>query len=322
MQLTGLHHVTAVTGNTAKNVEFYTKVLGLRLVKQTVNQDDISAYHLFYADESGHPGNDVTFFDWPHMGRNVSGTGTIDTIALRVPGQLALDWWARHLDENGVQITSRGEHAGRASILFNSPEGMRLALFDDGNAPTNSVPWKNSPIPADVAIRGLDTATVIVSQLEPLASVLTQVLGFRQTREYQLSSEDETHRIFVFETGPGGPGTEVHVEVRPRGQAGNLGIGGVHHVAFRTPNPEEHMRWREHLAQVGLGVTPVIDRYYFKAIYFRVPGGVLFEISTDGPGFATDENIEHLGEQLALPPFLEPQRAEIEKNLHPLMQRE
>ena len=321
MQLTGIHHVTAVTGNTAKNVEFYTQVLGLRLVKQTVNQDDVSAYHLFYADESGHPGNDVTFFDWPHIGRNVPGTGTIDTIALRVPSQAALDWWAHHLDENGVQITSRGEYAGRASILFNSPEGMRLALFDDGNAPTNSVPWKDSPIPADMAIRGLDAATVIVTQLEPIALVLTQVLGFRQTREYQLS-EDKTHRLYVFETGPGGPGTEVHIEVRPHGHAGRLGIGGVHHVAFRTPNPEEHMRWREHLAEVGLGVTPVIDRYYFKAIYFRVPGGVLFEISTDGPGFATDENIEHLGEQLALPPFLEPHRAEITKNLHPLMQKE
>ena len=321
MQLTGIHHVTAVTGNTAENVAFYTQVLGLRLVKQTVNQDDVSAYHLFYADESGHPGNDLTFFDWPHIGRNVPGTGTIDTIALRIPGQEALDWWASHLDEHNVQITSRGEYAGRASLIFTSPEGMRLALFDDGNAPTNSVPWKKSPIPANMAIRGLDTATVIVTQLEPLALVLTQVLGFRQTREYQLS-DDETHRLYVFETGPGGPGTEVHVEVRPRGQMGRLGIGGVHHVAFRTPNPEEHMRWREHLAQVGLGVTPVIDRYYFKAIYFRVPGGVLFEISTDGPGFATDENIEHLGEQLALPPFLEPRRAEIEKNLHPLMQAE
>ncbi|GAC1364152.1 MAG: ring-cleaving dioxygenase [Ktedonobacteraceae bacterium] len=321
MQLTGIHHVTAVTGNTAKNVAFYTNVLGLRLVKQTVNQDDVSAYHLFYADESGHPGNDLTFFDWPHIGRNVPGTSTIDTIAMRVPDEEALDWWARHLDEHDVPILSRGEQAGRSSIVFTDPEGMRLALFDDGNAPTNSVPWKKSPIPTDVAIRGLDAATIIVSKIEQLALVLTQVLGFRQARTYQLS-EDEAHRMFVFETGPGGPGTEVHVEVRPHGKIGRLGIGGVHHMAFRTPNPEEHMQWRERLAKAGLGVTPVIDRFYFKAIYFRVPGGVLFEISTDGPGFATDENIEHLGEQLALPPFLEPRRAEIERNLHPLMQPE
>ncbi len=316
MQLTGLHHVTAVTGNTAKNVEFYTNVLGLRLVKQTVNQDDVSAYHLFYADERGNPGNDVTFFDWPHIGRNVSGTGTIGTIALRVSGTEALDWWAQHLEENGVQIQSRGEHAGRASLLFNSPEGMQLALFDDGNAPTTSTYWDKSPIPAHVAIRGLDAATVIVRQLDSLAAVLTQVLGFKQTREYPLN---DTDRLVVFETGQGGPGTEVHVEVRPNGMAGNLGIGGVHHIAFRTPNPEEHRQWREHLAQVGLGVTPVIDRFYFKSIYFRVPGGVLFEIATDGPGFDTDEDIEHLGEHLALPPFLEGQRAQIEKNLHPLM---
>ncbi len=315
MQLTGIHHVTAVTGSTAKNIEFYTNVLGLRLVKQTVNQDDISAYHLFYADERGNPGTDVTFFDWPHIGRNVSGTGTISTIALRVPGAEALNWWAQHLAENGVQIQSRGERAGRASILFTSPEGMQLALFDDGNAPTSSTPWDKSPIPASVAIRGLDTATIVVRQLESLALVLTQVLGFKQTREYSLNGMD---RLVVFETGQGGPGTEVHVEVRPNGKAGNLGIGGVHHVAFRTPNPEEHRLWREHLARVGLGVTPVIDRFYFKSIYFRVPGDVLFEIATDGPGFATDEDIEHLGEHLALPPFLEGQRIQIEKNLHPL----
>lgn len=319
MQLTGIHHVTAVTGNTAKNVEFYTNVLGLRLVKQTVNQDDVSAYHLFYADERGNPGTDVTFFDWPHIGPNVSGTGTIDTIALRVPGAEALDWWAQHLDEHGVQISSRGERAGRNSILFTSPEGMRLALFDDGRAPTMSTPWDKSPVPAHVAIRGLDTATIIVQEIEHLSLVLTQILGFRQTREYRSPVED-THRIFVFETGEGGPGTELHVEAHPNGKPGDLGIGGVHHVAFRTPNPDEHRLWHAHLAQAGLGVTPVIDRFYFKSIYFRVPGGVLFEIATDGPGFATDEDIEHLGEHLALPPFLEGQRTQIEKNLHPLMQ--
>jgi len=320
MQLTGLHHVTAVTGNTAKNVEFYTHVLGLRLVKQTVNQDDISAYHLYYADERGNPGTDVTFFDWPHIGSNVSGTGTISTIALRVSGAQALDWWAQHLEENGVQIQRRGEYAGRASVFFTSPEGMQLALLDDGNAPTTFQPWDKSPIPAHVAIRGLDAATVIVRhldrQLDSLALVLTQVLGFKQTREYSLN---ETDHLVVFETGQGGPGTEVHVEVRPNGKAGNLGIGGVHHIAFRTPNPEEHRQWRERLAQAGIAVTTVIDRFYFKSIYFRVPGGVLFEIATDGPGFATDEDIEHLGEHLALPPFLEEQRAQIEKNLHPLM---
>ncbi|GAC1656725.1 MAG: ring-cleaving dioxygenase [Ktedonobacteraceae bacterium] len=315
MQLTGIHHVTAVTGNTAKNIEFYTNVLGLRLVKQTVNQDDVSAYHLFYADERGNPGTDVTFFDWPAIGRNVSGTGTIGTIALRVSGAETLDWWAQHLEENGVQIQSRGQRAGRSSILFTSPEGMHLALFDDNNAPTMSKPWDKSPIPVHLAIRGLDTATIIVSQLESLALVLTQVLGFKQTREYPL--EGENHLV-VFETGQGGPGTEVQVEVRPNGKAGHLGIGGVHHVAFRTPNPEEHRQWREHLAQVGLSVTPVIDRFYFKSIYFRVPGGVLFEIATDGPGFATDEDVEHLGEHLALPPFLEGQRSQIERNLHPL----
>ena len=315
MQLTGLHHVTAVTGNTAENVKFFTQILGLRLVKQTVNQDDISAYHLYYADKRGNPGTDVTFFDWPNIGRNVAGTGTIGRIALRVTGTEALDWWAQHLEENSVQIQSRDEYAGRGSIFFTSPEGMQLALLDDGNASTINQYWNESPIPEHVAIRGLDAATVIVPRLDSLALVLTQVLGFKQTREYVLNDRD---RLVVFETGQGGPGTEVHVEVRPNGMTGSLGIGGVHHIAFRTPNPEEHRLWRARLAEVGLGVTPVIDRFYFKSIYFRVPGGALFEIATDGPGFDTDEDIEYLGEHLALPPFLEGQRAEIEKNLHPL----
>ena len=315
MQLTGLHHVTAVTGNTAKNVQFFTQVLGLRMVKQTVNQDDISAYHLYYADKRGNPGTDVTFFDWPNIGRNVTGVGTIGTIALRVAGTEALDWWAQHLAENGVAIQRRGEYAGRAGIFFSSPEGMLLSLLDDGNAPTIHQYWDKSPIPQHVAIRGLDAATLIVPRLESLAVVLTEVLGFKQTREYQLN---ETDRLVVFETGAGGPGAEVHVEVRPNGMAGNLGIGGVHHIAFRTPNPEEHKLWRARLVEVGLSVTPVIDRFYFKSIYFRVPSGALFEIATDGPGFDTDEDIEHLGEKLALPPFLEGQRTEIEKNLHQL----
>lgn len=318
MQLTGIHHVTAVTGNTAKNFRFYTDVLGLRLVKKTVNQDDVSAYHLFYADEVGNPGNDLTFFDWPTMGRNVTGAGTIGTIALRVAGTPALNWWEKHLEESGVENVRRGEYGGRAGLFFHDREGMRLALFDDGNAPTNSIPWRKSPIPAEYAIRGLDAATVIVRQLEALSTVLTQALGFRQTRTYQLS-EDGQNRLLVFETGKGGPGTEIHVEVRPRESMGRLGIGGVHHIAFRVPTVEEHQQWQAHLAEVGLSVTPVIDRFYFKSIYFRVPGGVLFEIATDGPGFIdAREDVEHLGETLDMPPFLEPYRAEIEKNLHPI----
>lgn len=310
--------MTAVTGNTAKNFRFYTDVLGMRLVKKTVNQDDVSAYHLFYADELGNPGNDLTFFDWPHIGPNVPGTGTIGTIGLRVASTAALDWWERHLQEHGVEGIARGEYAGRAALFFTDREGMNLALFDDGGAPTNSIPWKKSSVPAEYAIRGLDTARILVRQLEPLAKVLTQVLSFRQTREFPLS-EDGKNRLVVFETGKGGPGAEVHVEVYPNGRSGQLGIGGVHHVAFRTPNAEEHQQWRDYLAQVGLNVTPVIDRFYFKSIYFRVPSGVLFEIATDGPGFIDEhEDAEHLGETLDMPPFLEPYRAEIEKNLHPI----
>lgn len=316
MKLSGLHHVSAVTGYTLGNVEFYTQVLGLRLVKKTVNQDDVSMYHLFYGDEAGHAGTEVTFFDWPHAGPNVPGVGSITAIALRVPGREALDWWEKRFTELGVPHESIVERGGRATIAFTDPEGQRLILADDGGAP-GGTPWAESPVPHEYAIRGLHAVTILVRRLEPTALVLTEAMGFRQVGEYP-SLEDPTRTVTVFAAGDAGPGTEVHVEVQPDLRMGRVGIGGVHHVAFRTPNDEEHKRWQQRLTEMGLHVTPVIDRFYFRSIYFREPGGVLFEIATDGPGFATDEDVEHLGERLALPPFLEPYRAEIESNLQPI----
>jgi glyoxalase family protein len=317
MELEGLHHVTAVTGQATENVRFYTQVLGMRLVKKTVNQDDVSAYHLFYADAAGSPGTEVTFFDWPRIGRNVPGTGGISAIALRVPGREALTWWSRRLDEQGVAHEAPTERAGRATISFTDPEGQRLELVDDGGAPGGGMPWSASTVPADVAIRGLHAVTLLVDSLGPTQQVLGEVLGFQRAADYPFP-ENPSRRAVVFATGPGGPGAEVHVEERPQAPPTRLGRGGVHHVAFRTPNEDEHRRWRERIAAAGLGVTPVIDRYYFRSIYFREPGGVLFEIATDGPGFATDEDAAHLGEKLALPPFLEPHRAEIEAGLRPI----
>jgi len=316
MKLSGLHHVSAVTGNAAGNVRFYTQVLGLRLVKKTVNQDDVSMYHLFYGDEAGSAGTEVTFFDWPHAGKNVPGVGSIAAIALRVPGREALDWWEERFNRLGVPHEGVVERGGRATIAFTDPEGQRLILADDGGAP-GGTPWVDSPVPPEYAIRGLHAVTILVRRLEPSALLLTEALGFRQVGEYP-APEDPTRKVTVFAAGDAGPGTEVHVEVRPELRLIDLGVGGVHHVAFRTPNDEEHRRWQQRLTEMGLRVTPVIDRYYFRSIYFREPGGVLYEIATDGPGFATDESVEHLGERLALPPFLEPHRAEIEANLQPI----
>jgi glyoxalase family protein len=316
MELTGLHHVTAITGQAPENVAFYTHMLGLRLVKKTVNQDDVSAYHLFYADRAGSPGTDVTFFDWPHVVMNRNGAGSIARIDLRVSGREALDWWAGRLAELGVDSQGVVEEDNRPLVRFRDPEGQELALFDDQGKP-GGIPWEGSPVPVELGIRGLHAVTLMVADLRPTAVVLTQVLGFREEREY-FAGDDPARRVTVFATGSGGPGAEVHVESGPHLSPGRLGRGGVHHVAFRTPNDAEHRAWQQHIGSAGLGVTPVIDRFYFKSIYFRIPGGILFEIATDGPGFAADEEMEHLGEKLALPPFLEPQRAQIEAQLQPL----
>jgi glyoxalase family protein len=310
MELKGLHHLTAVTGNPSINVAFYTQVLGLRLVKKTVNQDDTSAYHLFYGDALGNPGTEVTFFDWPHAGRASRGTGLITATALRVPGAEALRAWAERLADFGVRHDGIRELGGRAALDFADPEGQRLRLVDAGQTPGQ--PWPASPVPESMAIRGLHAVHLTVRQAGPTARLLTAQLGFREYGEF---TGPEGVVVRLFEAGPGGPGTEVHLEERPDLGPGRVGIGGVHHVAFRTPDGVQQEAWRRRLAEAGVGVTPVIDRFYFRSIYFREPGGVLFEIATDGPGFATDEDEAHLGETLALPPFLEPYRSGIEGGL-------
>ncbi len=312
MEIGGLHHLTAVTGNAKGNLTFYRQVLGLRLVKRTVNQDDVSAYHLFYGDTMGSPGTEVTFFDWPHAGLNMPGAGEVATVGLRVTGQEALAWWARRFDEHGVEYLGIQERAGIGRLPFTDPEGQRLELVDDGGSKgvPGGTPWADSPVPAEHAVRGLCSVTLTVRDLAPTEHVLTEVLGFRRVEDQE--------GVSVYESGPGGPGTQVRVVARPGMPLARTGIGGVHHVAFRAADDDQHQRWQRRIASAGLAVTPVIDRYYFRSIYFREPGGVLFEIATDGPGFATDEDPAHLGGHLALPPFLEPRRAEIESGLRPI----
>ncbi|NJL04138.1 MAG: ring-cleaving dioxygenase [Chloroflexaceae bacterium] len=314
LQLTGLHHVTAITGDAPANRDFYTRILGMRLVKKTVNQDDTSAYHLFYADRDGAPGTDLTFFEWPHSPRNRDGASTIARTALRVHGHAALDWWAARLSAHGIAHSGIVEQGGWTAVFFADPEGQALALVDDKGA-AGGQPWEHSPVPVEMGIRGLHAVTLQVRELAPTVLVLTEVLGFRQVHEYRT---EQGHPVAVFVTADGGAGTEVHVEHGQHLPFGQAGRGGVHHVAFRVPDFAEHEGWLLRLREFRIPSSQVIDRFYFRSIYFREPGGILYELATDGPGFTADEAPDQLGTRLALPPFLEPQRASIEAGLRPL----
>jgi glyoxalase family protein len=315
MKLNGLHHVTAVTAKAQDNFKFYTQVLGMRLVKKTVNQDDVSAYHLFYADKVGSPGTDLTFFDWPRMGPNRNGPGSIASTALRVPSREALLWWADRLTRYGLEHSNLVQFHGHDLLNFTDPEGQHLALVNDEGAADAGIPWEKSPIPPEYAIQGLYASTLIARQLDMTELVLTRVMGYERAAEYDTGVNERT---IVYEVDGGGPGNELWVVEQPDRTNGQLGAGGVHHIAFRVADREAQRYWRERLVAAGLGVSDFIDRFYFQSIYFRIPGGFLFEIATDGPGFTADEALDMLGEQLALPPFLEPQRARIEAGLKPL----
>jgi glyoxalase family protein len=306
LNLGGIHHLTAVTANARGNLAFYTKTLGMRLVKRTVNQDDTSAYHLFYGDEVASPGSDITFFDWT-VPRERRGTHSIARTALRVTGEPALRYWDERFRALGVKAGDVTERDGRLAIDFEDPEGQRLTLIDDHGAGDPSVPWRKSPVPAENQIRGLGPITLSVPQLRSTEEILTRVMNMRQVREY-----GSTH---VFEMGPGGAHAELHVAVEPNLPIAHPGAGGVHHVAFRTPDAAQYLEWEKHLNEFGVRNSGQVDRYYFRSLYFREPNGILFEIATDGPGFGVDENMETLGEKVALPPFLEPQREEIVANL-------
>lgn len=317
MQVNGIHHVTAVSAQIAGNLEFYTQVLGLRLVKKSVNQDDVSAYHLFYADRLGSPGTDMTFFDWPHIGPNLPGTDSIAGTAFRVANQAALDFWFTRLSQKGVEAVRRESFAGREMLAFEDPEGQRLFLVDDGGAPFEGEIWQRPDIPDDYALRGFYSVVLSARSFADLASMLTEILNFHEV-ERTTWIDGETAVIIYQTKQDGGPGSELWLLEQPDTPRGRLGAGGVHHVAFRVPDLQEELAWRSHLTRTGLRVTNVIDRFWFRSIYFRVSGGILFEIATDGPGFAIDEPFEELGEKLVLPPFLEPQREEIESGLIPI----
>jgi glyoxalase family protein len=319
LQLTGFHHLTAVTADAPANVDFYTRTLGLRLVKKTVNQDDVSAYHLFYADGDGSPGTDITFFDWPAR-RERRGTHSIARTGFRVATPESLDYWSKRLAELGVPHSDVVERGGRPTLDFEDAEGQRLSLVaDDGRWTPH--PWQKSPVPPQHQVLGLGPITISVPDLRPTERILTQVMNMRPLREYSARSTDGSDAraaVHVFEMGEGGPAAELHVAVEPHLRPGTTGAGGVHHVAFRVPTFGQYDEWLERLQQLGVRNSGPVDRFYFRSLYFREPNGILFELATDEPGFAADEPKESLGQRLALPPFLEPQRASIEAGLKPL----
>ncbi|MCA0758203.1 ring-cleaving dioxygenase [Paenibacillus sp. N4] len=319
MQLKGIHHVSAVTGTASGNFEFYTQLLGLRLVKKTVNQDDTSVYHLFYGDERGNPGTELTFFEFPVTARNRAGTSSISSLSLRVSGDAALQYWKERFEAHQVEHDEITERAGRLTLAFRDFEGQRLVLVSDerNKGVPGGTPWAKSTVPAEYGILGLGPVQLTVRDPEPTARVLTQLMGFRMKGAYPSPAEGQPD-ILVFETGEGGSGAELHLEERHDLPEERLGYGGVHHVAFRVDNDEELREWIEKVRGVRIPNSGFVDRYYFRSLYFREPNGILFELATDGPGFDTDEELAHLGEALALPPFLEPQRGQIESRLKPL----
>jgi glyoxalase family protein len=320
MQLTGFHHLTAVTADAARNHAFYTQTLGLRLVKKTVNQDDVSAYHLFYADGVASPGSDITFFDWP-VGRERRGTNSIVRTGLRVGSAAGLAWWQKRFESLGVVHGKVLQRDGRGTLDFEDFEGQRLSLVvDETRSPAH--PWEKSPVPAEHQIRGLGPITISVPELRRTDAVLTKVMNLRRVREYALATDGivgAQRDVHVYQMGADGAQAVLHVLVEQGAQPASPGAGGVHHVAFRTPTFEEYDAWAERLAQLGMPSSGPVDRFYFRSLYFREPNGILFEIATVGPGFAADEPIETLGERLALPPFLESRRHAIERGLKPLM---
>jgi glyoxalase family protein len=314
LELGGIHHLTAITSRAAENVRFYTQVLGMRLIKKTVNQDDTSAYHLFYGDGVASPGADLTFFDWPAAPEH-RGTNSIVRTGLRVGSVDDLVWWKDWLGEHSVATGTIAERAGHSSFDFEDFQGQRFRLIAD---PTSEPvrPWAKSPVPAERQIIGLGPITLSVPDLTKTEPMLTTVMNMREVRSYPAAEgQGEVH---VFAMGPGGPAAELHVEVNPDLPRAQQGAGGVHHVAFRTPDKDQFDDWVARLQQYRVPSSGEVERYYFTSLYFREPNGILFEIATDGPGFAVDEPLEALGERLALPPFLEGRRASIEAGLKPL----
>jgi glyoxalase family protein len=303
--ITGIHHVTCIAGDAQENLDFYAGVLGMRLVKQSVNQDRPGVYHLFYADAEGHPGSDLTFFPEPDLPPARQGTGLGSEVALAVPPE-SLGYWSERLERYGATTGEPETRRGERVLPVTDPHGLALAFVETAT-PRDFTAWERSPVPESRQIRGLHGVRVRERDLAHAATFLTSVLGFREVGE-----ERGWHRFGV---GDGGSGLHIEVCELPDTARGAWGTGVMHHVAWRVPDDATELAVRERVAAAHRRPTEVIDRFWFKSVYFLEPGGVLFEIATDGPGFTTDESQATLGERLVLPPWLEARRGEIEAGL-------
>lgn len=306
--ISGLHHVTCIAGEPQDNVDFYSGVLGMRLVKKSVNQDSPGTYHLFYADGEGHPGTDITFFPWPEMPEAKPGIGLAMEVSLAVPLG-SIDYWADRLAEHRLAVSEIETRRGTSALPFTDPHGLPLVLHETGDA-RDFTPWPESPVPVEKQIRGLHSVRLWERDLSLTSAFLTGVLGF-----VDIGEENEW---LGFEIGGGGSGRYLEIREIPDSERGRWGTGGVHHVAWRVADDESELEMREKIDRARRRPTEVIDRFWFKSVYFLEPGGVLFEIATDGPGFTVDEDPASLGEHLVLPPWLESQRGEIEAVLPPI----
>jgi glyoxalase family protein len=306
----GLHHVTAIAGTAQDNLDFYSGTLGMRLVKKSVNQDDPGTYHLFYADGAGAPGTDLTFFPWSQMAPSRRGHGLASEVTLAVPPD-SLDWWQERLRTAGVPTRPLEERFGERALPFSDPHGLDVALVEsDGAAERDFTPWGDSPVPADRQIRGLDGARLELRDVQPSGVFLAAALGYREA-----GRDGDWQRWLV---GDGRSGRRLDLRARPEAPRGMWGTGSIHHLAFRVDDEPHQLEVRAAAAAAGTRPTEVIDRFWFRSVYFKEPGGVLYELATDGPGFAVDEDPEHLGETLVLPPWLEDHRGQIERALPPL----
>jgi catechol 2,3-dioxygenase-like lactoylglutathione lyase family enzyme len=303
--LLGIHHVTAITADAQKNIDFYTQTLGLRMVKLTVNFDDPSSYHLYFGDAVGSPGTALTFFDWPGAQRGRIGAPQVTTTAFAVPSA-SITFWRNRLMDLGAQIGGESERFGAKTISLLDPDGMQLELIASDDAPDDFV-WYSRHVPAEHAIRRFHSVTLSEEGYERTAKLLTETMGYRAT----LQGENR----FRYEMGGGGAGRIIDIVCTPDARHGSTGAGVVHHVAFRTADDAQQKDWRNTLAAGGFNVSPVMDRQYFHSIYFREPGGVLFEIATDQPGFTADEPADSLGSKLRLPPQYEAYRSQLEEHL-------
>jgi glyoxalase family protein len=303
----GVHHVTAIAGPARENLDFYAGVLGMRLVKRSVNQDDPGTYHLFYADADGHPGTDLTFFPWAQMAPSREGYGLSSEVSLAVP-PVSLDFWGERLRKHRAAVGEMELRFGRAVLPLRDPHGLRVALVENEESLGRPfAAWKGSPIPEQYQIRGLESARMVERDLIRTTSFLTDAMGFAH-----LGTENGWHRYGV---AGGKSGAYLDLYESPTSGRGAWGTGSIHHLAWRVDDEKHQDEVRTRVREGGSRPTPVIDRFWFKSVYFPEPGGVLFELATEGPGFAVDEDPAHLGESLVLPPWLETERAAIEAAL-------